>query len=72
MLLIVISLSIDSNHDFKDPIPIALVYATGEKTESVPMLVSLTGTGVIKEEFKVNDGKVISNVRGCWKTENDS
>ncbi|HAS34085.1 hypothetical protein A3J91_05030 [Candidatus Peribacteria bacterium RIFOXYC2_FULL_58_10] len=50
------------------PIPIALVFTSGERMDSTPSLISLSDSGsFINEKFEVNDGKVISDSHGCFR-----
>lgn len=61
-----ISLPTKDNANLDRIIPITIVYASGERSESTAKLVSLSKAGLIYENFETQDGRIISDLRGCW------
>jgi len=61
-----ISLLTKDNTNLNRIIPITIVYASGERSKSTAKLVSLSKAGLIYENFETQDGRIISDLRGCW------
>lgn len=67
-----VTLPVDHNHKLKNTVPIAIVYASGERNESKPKLVSLDSSHLIYEDIETLNGKILSNLRGCKIIQNAS